>query len=226
MAVLNPLKVVIDNYPEDQEETMIFPNHPMDEGMGSRPVPFSRTLYIERDDFREDPPKKFFRLAPGREVRLRYAYYITCKDVIKDDTTGEVVELRCTYDPESRGGSSPDGRKVKGTLHWVSAAHALDAEVRLYGPLFLEPETDAGKEQQDAVEAKREVNPDSLETLTGCKVEPSLKGAAPESRYQFERIGYFCVDSVDATAERLVFNRTVPLRDTWAKIEKTQKARR
>jgi glutaminyl-tRNA synthetase len=218
------LKVVIDNYPEDLEETLTFPNHPMDEKMGSREVPFSRTLYIERDDFREDPPKKFFRLAPGREVRLRYAYYITCQDVIKDDTTGEVVELRCTYDPESRGGSSPDGRKVKGTLHWVSAAHALDAEVRLYGPLFLEPESDDGKEQ-DAAEAKRDINPDSLKALTGCKVEPSLKGAAPEGRYQFERIGYFCVDSVDSTAEHLVFNRTVPLRDTWAKIEKTQKSR-
>jgi len=224
MAVLKPLKVVIDNYPEDKEEVLEFPNHPEDGKMGSRPVPFSRTLYIERDDFREDPPKKFFRLAPGREVRLRYAYYITCTDVVKDETTGEVVALRCTYDPESRGGSSPDGRKVKGTLHWVSAAHALDAEVRLYGPLFMEPETDDSKEQE-ATEAKREINPDSLTTLTGCKVEPSLKGAAPESRYQFERIGYFCVDSVDSIAECPVFNRTVPLRDTWAKIEKTQKAR-
>ncbi len=224
MAVLNPLKVVIDNYPEDEEETLAFPNHPMDEGMGSREVPFSRVLYIDRDDFREDPPRKFFRLAPGREVRLRYAYYITCVDVIKDDATGEVMELRCTYDPQSKGGSAPDGRKVKGTLHWVSAAHALDAEVRLYGPLFLEPETDTTGEGDD-VETRREINPDSLKVLTACKVEPSLKRATPESRYQFERIGYFCVDALDATNDQLVFNRTVPLRDTWAKIEKTLKAK-
>jgi len=224
MAVLNPLKVVIDNYPENREETLRFPNHPMDEGMGSREVPFSRVLYIERDDFREDPPRKFFRLAPGREVRLRYAYYISCADVIKDDATGEIVELRCTYDPESKGGSAPDGRKVKGTLHWVSAEHALDAEVRLYGPLFLEPETDSTGEGDD-MDARREINPDSLKVLTACKVEPSLKGAAPESRYQFERTGYFCVDASNATSDHLAFNRTVPLRDTWAKIEKTLKAR-
>ena len=218
MAVLNPLKVIIDNYPQDQEETLPFQNHPEDPDMGSREVPFSRVLYIERDDFREDPPKKFFRLAPGREVRLRYAYYITCVGVDKDEQTGEVEALHCTYDPATRGGGSPDGRKVKGTLHWVSAAHAAEAEVRLYGPLFSEPES--GEKTDKAV--KREVNPDSLQVLTGCRVEPSLKEAAPGSLYQFERIGYFCVDVKDSTDRLPVFNRAVSLRDTSARIQKAQ----
>ncbi|MFP4086938.1 MAG: glutamine--tRNA ligase/YqeY domain fusion protein [Desulfobacteraceae bacterium] len=219
MAVLNPLKVIIDNYPQDREETLRCQNHPEDPDMGSREVPFSRVLYIEKDDFREDPPKKFFRLAPGREVRLRYAYYITCVGVDRDAQTGEVEALHCTYDPATRGGGSPDGRKVKGTLHWVSAAHAAKAEVRLYGPLFSEPES--GEKTDRAV--KREVNPDSLQVLTGCRVEPSLKGAAPGSLYQFERIGYFCVDLNDSTDRLPVFNRAVSLRDTWARIEKAQK---
>ncbi len=220
MAVLRPLRVVLVNYPEDQVEAMEAVNNPEDPSMGTRKVPFSRVLYIERDDFREEPPKKFFRLAPGREVRLRYAYYIKCVDVVKDERTGEIVELHCTYDPETRGGWSPDGRKVKATLHWVSAAHALDAEVRLYDRLFTTPDPTAEKD----VDFKTYLNPNSLVTLTSCKVEPSLKGAAPGSRYQFERQGYFCVDSVDSTPERLVFNRTVPLRDTWARIEKAQQA--
>ncbi|MFP3911767.1 MAG: glutamine--tRNA ligase/YqeY domain fusion protein [Desulfobacteraceae bacterium] len=218
MAVLNPLKVIIDNYPQDREETLRCQNHPEDPDMGSREVPFSRVLYIEKDDFREDPPKKFFRLAPGREVRLRYAYYITCVGVDRDAQTGEVEALHCTYDPATRGGGSPDGRKVKGTLHWVSAAHAAKAEVRLYGPLFSEPES--GEKTDKAV--KREVNPDSLQVLTGCRVEPSLKGAAPGSLYQFERIGYFCVDLNDSTDRLSVFNRAVSLRDTWARIQKAQ----
>ncbi len=215
MAVLNPLKVVIDNYPDDQVEEMKAINNPEDENMGTRRVPFSKVLYIERGDFREDPPKKFFRLAPGREVRLRYAYYMTCVDVIKDED-GEIVELHCTYDPETRGGWSPDKRKVKATLHWVSAAHALDVEVRLYDRLFNTP--DPG-----GVEDFREtLNPDSLQVLPVCKIEPSVKGAEPGSRYQFERQGYFCVDP-DSTDEKLVFNRTVPLRDSWAKIAKKAK---
>jgi glutaminyl-tRNA synthetase len=187
--------------------------------MGTRKVPFSRVLYIERDDFREDPPKKFYRLAPGREVRLRYGYYIKCVDVIKDEQTGEVVELRCTYDPETRGGWSPDGRKVKATLHWVSAPHAIEAEVRLYDYLFLKP--NPGEEKDE--DFKDCLNPNSLETLTSCRVEPSLADAVPGAGYQFERLGYFCIDSVDSTPEKLVFNRTVTLRDTWAKIEKAQK---
>ena len=210
MGVLRPLRVVIDNYPEDQVEELEAINSPEDPDMGTRKVPFSRVLYIEREDFREDPPKKFFRLAPGREVRLRYAYYVTCVRVVKDEQTGEVVELRCTYDPETRGGWSEDGRKVRGTLHWVSASHSIEAEVRLYDRLFEEANTTS-------------LNPNSLETLTSCRVEPSLAGAAPGSRYQFERLGYFCVDSVDSSDERLVFNRTVTLRDSWAKIEKKQK---
>ena len=210
MGVLRPLRVVIDNYPEDQVEELEAINSPEDPGMGTRKVPFSRVLYVEREDFREDPPKKFFRLAPGREVRLRYAYYVTCVGVVKDEQTGEVVELHCTYDPETRGGWSEDGRKVRGTLHWVSASHSIEAEVRLYDRLFEEANTTS-------------LNPNSLETLTSCRVEPSLAGAAPGSRYQFERLGYFCVDSVDSSDERLVFNRTVTLRDSWAKIEKKQK---
>ncbi|MCZ6877196.1 MAG: glutamine--tRNA ligase, partial [Acidobacteria bacterium] len=220
MAVLNPLRVVIDNYPEDQVEELDAVNNPEDSTMGSRKVPFSRVLYIEQEDFREDPPKKFFRLAPGREVRLRYAYYIQCVEVVKDEKTGQVVELHCTYDPETRGGSSPDGRKVKATIHWVSAAHSLNAEVRLYDRLFVQENPGAVK---DGADFRASLNPDSLETLTSCRVEPSLAGAPPGTRYQFERRGYFCVDSVDSSQETLVFNRTVTLRDSWAKIERAMK---
>ena len=218
MGVLRPVKVVIENYPEGQVEQVEAINNPEDETMGSREVPFSRELYVERSDFREDPPKKYFRLAPGREVRLRYAYFITCRDVVKDPESGEVVELRCTYDPETRGGYAPDGRKVRGTIHWVSAAHAVEAEVRLYDHLFtkINPEdVGEGGEYTDAL------NPASLDTLSGCRVEPSLAGAPAGSRYQFERQGYFCVDA-DSAEGRLVVNRTVTLRDTWAKIEKAQ----
>ena len=216
MAVLRPLKVVIENYPESQEEEVDAVNNPEDTGAGTRKVPFSRVLYIEREDFREDPPPKFFRLAPGREVRLRYAYFITCIGVVRDEKTGEVVELRCTYDPATRGGDAPDGRKVKATLHWVSAEHALEAEVRLYDHLFSkEDPTDV----EDGADFKDYLNPDSLEILTSCRVEPGLAGARPGSRYQFERQGYFCVDP-DSSSGKLVFNRTVSLRDTWAKIEK------
>jgi len=217
MAVLKPLKVVITNYPENQTEELEAINNPEDESMGKRKVPFSRILYIERDDFRENPPKEFFRLAPGREVRLRYAYYITCIDVIKDQTTGEVTELHCTYDPATRGGDSPDKRKVKATLHWVSASHAIEAEVRLYGHLFTKPSP--GQESNDF---KTDVNPKSLELLKQCFVEPCLAGAKSGDRFQFERMGYFCMDR-DSTKEKPVFNRTVTLRDTWAKIEKAQK---
>ena len=220
MAVLNPLKVIIDNYPENQVEDLEFQNHPGDAAMGSRMVPFSRVLYIEQDDFREEAPKKFFRLAPGREVRLRYAYYITCVGVEKDESTGEITALHCTYDPETRGGSSPDGRKVKGTIHWVSAAHALEARVRLYDHLMLTPDEDQ-KEQPDFTDL---LNKDSLEILNSCRVEPGLKDAVPGSRVQFERLGYFCVDPVDSSSGKPVFNRTVSLRDTWAKIEKAQKS--
>jgi glutaminyl-tRNA synthetase len=218
MAVLRPLKVVIVNYPEDKVEELDAVNNPEDSSMGTRKVPFSRVLYIEQDDFLEKPPKKFFRLAPGQEVRLRYAYFITCEDVIKDKKTGEVVELRCRYDPATRGGGSPDGRRVKGTLHWVSANHAFDVEVRLYDHLFTKRDS---TDVEEGTDYKSNLNPKSLETLTSCKAEPSLKGAAPGSRYQFERLGYFCVDTADSTAEKPVFNRTVSLRDTWAKISKT-----
>lgn len=216
MAVLRPLRVVIDNYPEDLVEELDAINNPEDPGMGIRKVPFSRVLYLERDDFREDPPKKFFRLAPGREVRLRYAYYITCVDVVKDKKTGEVTELHCTYDPATRGGDSPDGRKVRATLHWVSAAHAINAEVRLYEHLFVKDDPD---DAQEGADFKGNINSNSLETLQSCFVEPSLAGALQGSLYQFERLGYFCVDP-DSSPETLVFNRTVTLRDTWAKIEK------
>ncbi len=215
MAVLRPLRVVIENYPEGQAEELEAVNNPEDPGMGSRKVPFSRVLYIEQDDFREDPPKQFFRLAPGREVRLRYAYFITCVGVVKDEKTGEVVELRCTYDPATRGGDAPDGRKVKATLHWVSAGHALKAEVRLYDYLFAK--ATPGEESGDF---KTDINPDSLEVLKNCFVEPGLAGAEPGSRYQFERLGYFCIDQ-DSSALELVFNRIVTLKDTWAKVEKT-----
>ncbi len=220
MGVLRPLRVVIENYPEDQVEELEAINNPEDPGMGSRKVPFSRVLYIEQEDFREDPPKKYFRLAPGREVRLRYAYYIKCVGVIKDEQTGEIVELRCTYDPETRGGGAPDGRKVKATLHWVSAAHSLRAEVRLYDHLFLKANPDEIKDEGDF---RANLNPNSLETLTSCRVEPSLANAAQGSRFQFERQGYFCVDTKDSSDKALVFNRTVTLRDTWAKIEKAMK---
>ena len=221
MAVLNPLRVVIDNYPEDQTQEFEAVNNPEDPSMGSRKVPFSRVIYVEQDDFREDPPRRFYRLSPGREVRLRYACYITCVSVVKDETTGEVVELHCTYDPESLGGSSPDGRRVQATLHWVSAAHAVDAEVRLYEHLFVTPEPGSGED--DDADYKSDLNPDSLTVLTSCKVEPSLAGAVRGSRYQFERQGYFCVDTVDSTNGNLVFNRTVPLRDSWARIEQAGK---
>ncbi len=214
MGVLRPLKVVIENYPEDRQEELDALNHPTDPAMGTRKVPFSRELYIEQEDFMEDPPKKFYRLAPGREVRLRYAYFITCEKVIKDEKTGEIVELRCTYDPATRGGDSPDGRKVKTTLHWVSAKHALDAEVRLYDRLFLKENPGADGDFRDCM------NPNSLEILRGCKLEPGLATAAPESLFQFERLGYFCVDSKDSTEGKPVFNRTVTLRDPWEKIKK------
>jgi glutaminyl-tRNA synthetase len=221
MAVLQPLRVVIVNYPEDQMEELEAVNNPEDPAMGTRQVPFSRVLYIERDDFREDPPKQFFRLAPGREVRLRYAYFITCVGVVKDDRTGEVVELQCTYDPATRGGDAPDGRKVKATLHWVSASHALEAEVRLYDHLFAK--ADPGDDEEGA-DFTTDLNPRSLEVLPSCRLEPSLAGAVPGRQYQFERLGYFCVDLGDSAPGALVFNRTVTLRDTWAKIEKAQQA--
>ena len=212
MAVLRPLRVVIDNYPEGQVEELDSVNNPEDPDVGSRKVPFSRALYIERDDFMEDPPKDFFRMAPGREVRLKDAYYVTCVDVVKDPATGEVVELHCTYDPETRGGQSSDGRKVKGTSHWVSADHSIEAEVRLYDRLFSVPDPDPS-------DLGAHLNPGSLEVLTSSRLEPSLAGAAPGSGYQFLRQGYFCVDP-DSTPKRLVFNRTVALRDSWAKAAK------
>ncbi len=219
MGVLRPLRVVIENYPEDKVEELEAINNPEDPTMGTRMVPFSRVLYVERDDFREDAPKKWFRLAPGREIRLRYGYYITCVNVVKDKKTGEVVELHCTYDPATKGGWSPDGRKVRGTLHWVSAAHAIEAEVRLYDHLFLKPNPE---EVEDGSDFKSNVNPNSFESLQYCRLEPSLAGATPRSRYQFERLGYFCLDP-DSSDNKLVFNRTVTLRDTWAKIEKKMK---
>jgi glutaminyl-tRNA synthetase len=218
MAVLRPLKVVIDNYPEGQTEELDAVNNPEDPNAGTRKVPFSRELYIEREDFMEEPPKKFFRLAPGREVRLRYAYFVTCTDVVKN-AEGEVVELHCTYDPATRGGDAPDGRKVKSTLHWVSARHAIEAEVRLYDHLFTMENPDDVAEGENF---KSNLNPDSLEVLTSCRVEPFLAEARPLGRYQFERLGYFCVDK-ESTKEKPVFNRTVGLRDTWAKIQKAQK---
>ncbi|MBM4086446.1 MAG: glutamine--tRNA ligase/YqeY domain fusion protein [Planctomycetes bacterium] len=216
MAVLRPLKVVIDSYPEGQSEELDAINNPEDPSAGTRKVPFSRVLYIERDDFMEDPPKKFFRLAPGREVRLRYAYFIKCERVVKDEK-GEIVELHCTYDPATRGGDAPDGRKVKATLHWVSAAHSLAAEVRLYDHLFTKPDPTAEPD------FKACLNPKSLEVLTTCRVEPSVAGATPGTRYQFERLGYFCVDP-DSSKGPLVFNRTATLRDEWAKLQKGTRA--
>ena len=215
LAVLRPLRVVITNYPEDATEEMEGRYHPENESMGSRKLPFSRVLYIERDDFMMDPPKKYFRLAPGREVRLRYAYYVTCVDVVTDETTGEVVEVHCTYDPETRGGWSEDGRKVKGTLHWVSAAHAVKARVRLYDRLFSVENPGNEKEEKDYRTA---LNPDSITVLSDCMLEPSLSGSAPGDRYQFERLGYYCVDGKDSSPGKPVFNRIVTLRDSWAKI--------
>src|SRR6202049_1299047 len=215
IAVLRPLKVVIDNYPENQVEEMDAVNNPEDATAGTPKVPFSRVLYIERDDFREDPPKQYYRLSPGREVRLRYAYLITCTGVIKDET-GEAIEIRCTYDPATRGGNTPDGRKVKSTIHWVSAANAIDAEVRLYETLFTKEDPNDTKDGEDFTV---NLNPQSLEVRKNAKLEPSLKNAPPGSRYQFERLGYFCVD-LDSTAEKPVFNRSVALKDTWAKVEK------
>ena len=212
MGVLDPVRLVIENYPEGVTEEFEVANNPEDAAAGTRSVPFSRVLYIERDDFREDPPKKFFRLSPGREVRLRGAYFVTCTGVVKDPATGEIVELRCTYDPETRGGDSPDGRRVKATLHWVSAAHALKAEVRLYDRLFNTENPGAKRDY------RADLNPKSLEVLANCLLEPSVANTAAGTRYQFERLGYFCVDP-DSTAERLVFNRTVGLKDSWAKIE-------
>jgi len=221
MGVLRPLKVVITNYPEDKVDQLDAINNPGDPAMGSRKVPFSRILYIEKDDFMEDAPKKFFRLAPGREVRLRYAFFIKCVDVVKDKKTGEIIELHCTYDPATRGGNAPDGRKVKATLHWVSANHALKATVRLYSQLFTRENPN---EVQKGENFKMFLNPESLETTTAY-VEPSLANASPGSGFQFERLGYFCVDTRDSSPEAMVFNRTVTLRDTWAKIQKAQKAR-
>ena len=219
MAVLRPLKVVIDNYPDDQIEELEAYNNPEDMKMGTRKVPFSKNLFIEQDDFRADPPKKFFRLAPGREVRLRYAYFIKCVDAVKDPETGQIKELHCTYDPASRGGESPDGRKVKATLHWVSAAHAVDAEVRLYDNLFTRPDPEDVAPDEDF---RINLNPDSLQVLPNCKMEPGLAAVKPGERFQFERLGYFCVDTLDSKPGSLVFNRTVTLKDTWARIEKRE----
>ncbi len=220
MAVLNPVKVVIVNYPENLTEELEAVNNPEDASMGKRKVPFSRELYIDRDDFRETPPKKFFRLSPGREVRLRYAYYITCREVIKDKDTGEIIEIRCIYDPETRGGWSKDGRKVKGTIHWVCASQCLRAQVRLYDRLFTASNP---LEKKDGVDFKDYLNPNSLEVLDDCPIEPGLKDLSPGSNCQFERQGYFCVDIKDSRPEYPVFNRTVTLRDTWAKIERRGK---
>jgi glutaminyl-tRNA synthetase len=218
MAVLHPLRVVIDNYPEGKIEEFNCPYHPQNPEMGSRKVPFSRELFIEQEDFMEHPPKKFFRLAPGKEVRLRYGYFIKCVSVAKDPNTRNVIEVHCTYDPETRSGFAPDGRKVDATIHWVSAAHSLPAEVRLYDRLFRVPNPLA--EGSDYME---HLNPKSLEIISGCRVEPSLAKAAPGSRFQFERTGYFCVDPVDSSGKALVFNRTATLRDTWAKISEKEK---
>ena len=222
LGVLNPLKVVIENYPDEKVEELEAINNPEDSTMGTRKLPFSKTIFIEKDDFREDPPKKFFRLAPGKEVRLRYAYIIKCEEVIKDPKTGEVIELRCTYDPETKSGTGSSNKKVKGTIHWVSAEHAIDAEVRLYDRLFTveDPLSDKDKDFKELI------NPHSLDIIKNCKLEPSLSNAEKGERFQFERLGYFCVDSVDSLKEGLVFNRIVPLRDTWSKIEKAQQRKK
>ena len=215
MCVLHPLRVVIDNYPEGRVEYLDGPYHPGDSSAGSRKIPFSRVLYIEEEDFLEDPPKKYFRLSPGREVRLRYAFYLKCTGVVKDEKTGKVIEVHCTYDPATHGGSSPDGRKVKGTLHWVSEAESINVQVRLYDRLFEKVNPDSEKDGLDFMSC---LNSKSVEVLENCRAEASLAGAVPESRYQFERVGYFCVDSRDSTDEKIVFNRTVTLRDSWSKI--------
>jgi glutaminyl-tRNA synthetase len=216
--VLHPLKVVITNYPDGQVEEMEAINNPEDESAGTRKVPFSREIYIERDDFHEDPPRKYFRLAPDREVRLRYGYFIKCHDYVKDEN-GQVTEVHCTYDPETRGGYAPDGRKVRGTLHWVSAEHAIEAEIRLFDRLFNAENPLDFEEGQDFTDF---INPDSLEVLSRCKLEPSLSSAKLGDRYQFERLGYFCVDP-DSSDGNLVFNRTITLRDTWAKIQRKRR---
>jgi glutaminyl-tRNA synthetase len=215
MAVLRPLKLVIDNYPEGQEEYVEVANNPEDPSAGTRQVPFSREVFIEQDDFREVPPPKYYRLSPGKEVRLRNAYFITAQSVVKDDA-GNIVEVHCTYDPLSRGGNSPDGRKVKSTMHWVSAAHAIGAEIRLYDKLFTTPDPNDVEEGQDILS---NLNPNSLEIVTGAALEPSLANAKLGEPVQFERVGYFCLDP-DSTSEKIVFNRTLPLKDSWAKIEK------
>jgi glutaminyl-tRNA synthetase len=223
MAVLRPLRVVIENYPEGQTDELEAVNNPEDKAAGVRKVPFSRILYVEQDDFREDAPKDFFRLAPGREVRLRYAYFVKCTGVVKDPETRQVIEVRCTYDPATRGGDAPDGRKVKGTIHWVSERHAVEAEVRLFSPLFTKPDPDDVPEGSDY---RTNLNPESLVVLKGCRLEPSLAAAAPGTTYQFERLGYFSADPVDSKPGALVFNRAVTLRDTWAKIEKAQQKKK
>jgi glutaminyl-tRNA synthetase len=221
MAVLRPLKVVIINYPEDKTEELEAINNPEDPSMGTRKTPFSRVIYIEQDDFMENPPKDFFRLAPNREIRLRYAYFIKCVEVVKDPNTGEILEIRCTYDPQTRGGSAPDGRKVKATIHWVCAKHAIEAEVRLYDYLFTQPNPEEVEEGKDFTSV---LNHRSIEILKPCYLEPSLQGAQPGGRYQFERLGYFCVDLKDTTPDNLVFNRALTLRDPWAKLQKKQTA--
>lgn len=220
MAVLRPLKVTITNYPDGKTEELDAVNNPEDPKAGTRKVPFSQTIYIERDDFRCDPPKKFFRLAPGREVRLRYAYFIKCAGVVKDKKTGEITELRCTYDPKTRGGDAPDGRKVKATLHWVSAPHAITGEVRLYDKLFTKRDPN---DTEDGTDFKAHLNPESLKILKSCYLEPSLESAKPGERFQFERLGYFCVDTKDSSGKKLAFNRIATLRDTWAKIEQAKR---
>lgn len=221
MTILRPLKLILDNYPDDKVEYMDCINNPEDPAMGTRRAPFSKVIYVERDDFRETPPKGYFRLFPGNEVRLRYAYVIKCMSFVKDDESGEITEVHCTYDPATQGGATPDGRKIKSTIHWVSAQHAIDAEVRLYDRLFLKANPSDSKDGKDF---KQYLNPASLEVLKDCKFEPFMKDATPGARYQFERQGYFCVDTVDSKPGEPVFNQTVTLRDTWAKIEQAQKA--
>jgi glutaminyl-tRNA synthetase len=218
MSVLNPLKVIIDNYPEGEEEYLEAVNNPEDPSYGTRQVPFSKELYIEQDDFMEDPPKKFYRLAPGREVRLRYAYFLKCNSVDKDED-GNIIALHCTYDPATKGGSAPDGRKVKATMHWVSAKHAIDGEIRLYDNLFTKENPENSK---DGRSFEHFINENSLQILKNCKLEPSLQEIKPETQVQFERLGYFCADRFDHSAQHPVFNRIVTLRDTWKKIQKRQ----
>ena len=218
MGVLNTLKVIIDNYPEDQIEYLDAVNNPEDESMGKRKLPFSKIIFIDKDDFRENPPKKFYRLAPGQEVRLRYAYIIKCESFSEDPKTGEISELHCTYDPETKSGTGKSNKKVKGTIHWVSAEQAIDAEVRLYDRLFSSEDPTGDREK----DFKEFINPDSLKILKKCKVEPSVKSFTTDERFQLERIGYFCLDKFDSKEDALVLNRIVSLRDTWAKIEKAQ----